>query len=158
MRLRRSLLASAPRNTQWSYYMQWIYFQTTQIWIWILEKETAQSLLELLKTGWQKLRNLGRSPNSFTDFFVPTGQPSCALCLLISCLFMGITVPDWGQAQCRAFVQLDTSALQKAKRNYPDFFVLNYISSSPVWWHYSLTLYLYSIFSVSNFFLKVPGI
>lgn len=50
----------------------------------------------------------------------------------------------WDQAQLRTFVQLDITALKKAKRNYPEgflicgkyggfpFFLINDLSSSPV--------------------------
>lgn len=54
--------------------------------------------------------------------FVPTGQPSWALSP--DFLSVGIIVAGWDQAQLRTFVQLDITALEKAKRNYPEGFLI----------------------------------
>lgn len=108
---RRSLLASATETTQWTYTCSEYLFKTLQSrYVLYKRQQISPGSCSLEQDGksweiWAIVLILSQAS------FVPTGQPSCAWCLLISCLFTGVVVAGWGQAQCWTFVQLDTTAL-----------------------------------------------
>lgn len=171
MKLRSSLLISALRNTHWTYYMRWIYFQNAKIWICLLEMEANQRLVEFLQTGWQKLRNLGRSPNSFTGFLCahwPT-----RLCF-VSPRFLSVCGDNSGWRRPGSMENISTAShhsIMEGQEELPWFFFFNieknlflggdklYIFQSCVMalWSNTATCTVSSL-SFINAFRKVPGI